>query len=97
MAATPDGDSAVLTVTAPATGRPWQLYSLTLCTGTEMAAGCPTLACNATGAVTECPLEGLEASTDYQATVVAEKTGAGGQSIASPASSVASFQTPPHE
>ena len=97
VAATPDGDSAVLTVTAPATGRPWLRFNVTLCTGTEMAAGCPTLACNATGAVTECAVEGLEASTDYRATVFAEKAGKDGQPIASPASSIASFQTPLYE
>lgn len=98
-----DADSAVVEVTAPTTGRPWASYNLTACVldGTELTDDCRKQTCpdasTATSAGTPCALEGLEASTSYGVVVLAEKAGAGGKAVISPASQRVNFTTPLHE
>ena len=98
-----DGDSGIVEITAPTTGRPWASFNLTACVlnGTALTGDCTEQTCmdanTADSAVTPCALEGLEASTAYGVVVVAEKKLASNATVASPASQRVDFTTPPHE
>lgn len=88
----PSVGAAEVTLSQPATGRPWTSYNLTFCrpaTPTTEATCKTAVPCNATtapGATTTCSVKGLAVKTDYSLTAVAIKG-----AVVSPASEPANF------